>query len=613
MEWGFILNFFEENIQIIRGNSNHIIMEIENKDLQYKFLGIEKKIEFFVDKDENLYAAKSEIDNENLPYNLKRELYFIIGLNGTEEIEYLIKNSNANSYFIIIEPDPSFFYHVLNAKNLNFLARKNVKLIVQEVEHLQPILLEICTSPLIKLLRNIRFYGTYFYRHNDSKKLLEIVRTVSSYFKRFIHRIGNSLDDSIRGLSNNLHNLSIISKSKNISLLKNKFKGVPAIIVSAGPSLDKNIKLLKDAKGKSIIIAADTIVQKLLNEGIIPDFMCSVERDEVVYEYFYKGQAIPENVTLCAPIVVDPKIINTFPGKNIIGLKTDVYQDLWLGNLLNFNGDYFISMGSSCAHLAFGLAAHLGAEPIVLVGQDLAYSSDGKSSHSTGTIYDEEGSEISQSLYQQEIFEVEGYYGKPVKTYDIWDMFRKWFETEITTKGLYVINATEGGAKIAHTIQLSLKEVIEKYCKHEMFVSEVISELPDNNLNNLMISKSIQNEVNILEEIQGKLEEINKEFIKIKKDFDKITPNSNTKKLYEILSKMEVANEVLILIYKHKLLNHIMLPELARTFWELYKIEEILTYENVKRNLILQKDFIRVFSFVVETVKNRFNSWLSTS
>ncbi|WP_373845633.1 6-hydroxymethylpterin diphosphokinase MptE-like protein, partial [Clostridium sp.] len=83
--------------------------------------------------------------------------------------------------------------------------------------------------------------------------------------------LGNDMEDTIIGIENNFTNMKKLIESPSIECVKDKYKDIPAIIVSAGPSLDKNISELKRAEGKALIIATDAVLTTLKNHGIVPD------------------------------------------------------------------------------------------------------------------------------------------------------------------------------------------------------------------------------------------------------------------------------------------------------------------------------------------------------
>lgn len=230
-------------------------------------------------------------------------------------------------------------------------------------------------------MKSIKFYFTTYYREHGLNVSLELVKKAKETVKYKALLLGNSIEDSLLGFNQTMSNISCLLRSKDVSHLKNTFANKPAIIVSAGPSLNKNIAKLKDMKNKAIVIAVDTIASRLCNEGIIPDFICSVEREVETYTYFYENKQYPSETTLVGPMVLYPPIFEEFKGDIILPMREHVGEFNWIRKVFDIHGENYIETGNSCAHVAFGFAKHIGASPIVLVGQDLAFGSTTEQSH----------------------------------------------------------------------------------------------------------------------------------------------------------------------------------------------------------------------------------------
>ncbi|MFB5166828.1 6-hydroxymethylpterin diphosphokinase MptE-like protein [Parageobacillus toebii] len=579
------MNLLNHNIEILSKNPNHRIREITEKDLCYKYIGRDANYEYFVDDSENVYRIEHSIDKEGLPNSFLRELYVIVGIYGVEEIQYLIQNANPYSIFIVIEPTLSFFLSALQYKDLSHINKSNVTIVVSPIHLLSNIIEDLLKDEKLFLAVNIKFYATYFYRTYDLGKFREIVKMFSDILKYRLMSSGNSIEDSLIGMKHDLINLKYMINSRDVSKLKGAFQNVPAIVVSAGPSLDKNIKELKNAQGKCIMLAVDTIAEKLLKEGIVPDFICSIERVDEVYNYFYKGKSFPEEVTLAGPPVLKPNIFEEFKGEMIIPLRKNVAQYYWLNKFLGLNKDSFVSMGLSCAHVAFGLAAHFGASPIILVGQDLAYAEDGQKTHSSGTIYDK-----GYIVPRTKTFKVNGYYGGQVESSEIWNHFRKWFEQEILRQNLFVINATEGGSKIEHTLQMPLKETIEKYCRQEVNVYQKIISTPKYQINIHKFVEQLKEELysiqTLSDSVSSFLEKIRT--LNLQSDMSKEDLKLQLKTIDEV-------NEIIWAIFKNSMLVHLFQSTLITTFWKMNKIErDTLNFDTVSKYLGIVLHFTQV-------------------
>lgn len=268
-------------------------------------------------------------------------------------------------------------------------------------------------------------------------------------------------------VENVIQNLKYVKNSNYVSELAGKIpEDIPVIIVSAGPSLDKNIEELHRAKGKAFIIAVDTAVKILETRGVPYDCMVTVDPGKPAwYLTDYPGCA---EIPLFCCMESSGEILGFHKGRKI-WLPGSVY----LENLYAVHGFLFPqnNVGGSVATVAFMLACHLNLKNIILIGQDLAF--DGEKTHAGGHenhIADEEDG----------IQMVDGIDGNPVKTRRDWVMFRDWFEENMKTNPeLNVIDATEGGALIHGSKVMTLSEAIDSYCEGKTFCFEdFMKEIP---------------------------------------------------------------------------------------------------------------------------------------
>jgi hypothetical protein len=586
---------FDKNFEILSLNPNHWIDSLNENKLTHRYIETDKDgTDYFLNNDRELIAIKDEFENEFAPDPLKRELIFAVGISSIKELTEVYRRMAKESVLIIIEPNLSFFYHALHNKDLSLFKSSNVLLFSGDLNRFQHYLEMIFSTSLIFFVKNIRFYFTNYYRNHDLVLCQQIVKQINEVIKYKYMTYGNSVEDSLIGLEQNLKNIKHLLRSKDVSKLKNIYKGKPAIVVAAGPSLNKNIEQLKKAKNRAVIIAVDTIANRLIKEGIIPDFVCSIERIIETYIYFYEGKYFPKETTLVGPLLLYPKIFEEFPGDIIIPMRQNVGEYIWLRDILELNSDSEFSMGISCAHLAFGLAVHMGASPIILVGQDLAFGSSTEQSHASGTIYDDKKL-LPRNI---EIVEVEGYYGQKVLSTRIWVNFRKWFENEIRARDLFVINATEGGSRIENTVQKPLAEVIEEYCQHKIgSIRELLNSIDNYPISNDQI-------YNVLQKEKGKLEELNQIFkAQLEKVRQiKIYENFSEKDLHTIYELLQKTDPLFEKIMQHLLLRHNLQPVILTTLWELFSIEQVLNIETLRKNKELQEQFLEISVFVINKI-----------
>lgn len=231
----------------------------------------------------------------------------------------------------------------------------------------------------------------------------------------------------------------------------------PAIIVSAGPSLDKNINELKKAKDKAFIIVVDTALKAVLRAGIVPDLTITIDPHKPLI--LFEDERI-RKLPMIFCIMSNKHVMDSQKGKKIFFGDSESY----IQAIFNKYDKKLSTLetGGSVACNAFSTAVFLGFKNIILVGQDLAYP-NGK--EHTKDAYDNEAENKLKD--GKRYFEVEDIYGGKVLTEENMDAYRLWFETQIVRyPHLHVIDATEGGAKIRGTEVLTLNETIERECKN---------------------------------------------------------------------------------------------------------------------------------------------------
>lgn len=225
----------------------------------------------------------------------------------------------------------------------------------------------------------------------------------------------------------------------------------PAIVVAAGPSLEKNAHLLKEAKGKFFIIAVDSALRYLVSQDIKPDLAIVADpRKPVVLFENEKVQQIP----LAIYGEANHDIVKLMKKQKIIVVSS---ESAYYNKLFELAGKhmYTLNGGGSVATYAFMLALSWGYKKVVLLGQDLALGTDkvhaGKD-------------DIDTFKLQGKKIEIEGYYGDTIYTSPDYDYYRKWYEMAIRRlEDIEVINCTEGGAKIQGATQKSFREVLDEY------------------------------------------------------------------------------------------------------------------------------------------------------
>jgi hypothetical protein len=266
-------------------------------------------------------------------------------------------------------------------------------------------------------------------------------------------------------------NIGWYAAAPGLGHLKEKHKGLPAIIVSAGPSLRKNKHLLKDAAGKAVIIAVQTTLQPLLEMGVEPDYVTSLDYHEICSRFFEK---LPKGIR--TELVAEPKATSVIFGLHTgpLALCGNEYAEKLLREMKLDRPT--IPGGTTVAHLAYYLAEFAGCDPIIFVGQDLGFS-DGLC-YTPGTSYEDvwrpelsrfctvEMKQWEQIARDRAILRrIADVNGRPMYTEQRLHAYLHQFEKDFATSSRTIIDATEGGAFKRGSTPMALADAIERYCK----------------------------------------------------------------------------------------------------------------------------------------------------
>ncbi|ENY9702918.1 motility associated factor glycosyltransferase family protein, partial [Campylobacter coli] len=294
----------------------------------------------------------------------------------------------------------------------------------------------------------------YYERFHED--ILGLNKKLAENFKNSIVSHGNDPLDALQGIEQFVYNLPQMITHSSYKELLSKRKGISdtAIIVSTGPSLTKQLPLLKKYANKATIFCADSSYPILAKHGIKPDYVCMLERDEIVAECFNNDFGeFDKDIVFIVKSVTHPHTIKYLQKNNRAFILVSTYASFIQYLKLDYFG--YFNMGFSVAHMNFLLTIHLKYKNIILIGQDLAYAKDGQT-HSQGFIH----ANLHNGDYERDLdkFSTTAYGGNgKVQSSEIWTLFRHNFEKDIVNiKMNYHIttyNCTEGGARIEGTIE----------------------------------------------------------------------------------------------------------------------------------------------------------------
>ncbi|ENY9686921.1 motility associated factor glycosyltransferase family protein [Campylobacter coli] len=443
----------KESLKEIKSSKFELILGKDNLDINLKDTSIKNNGGGY---NENLLyqdpikELQTMLNTYNDKYLLYPVLYFY-GFGNGVLFKALLQNKN-HQHIVVFEKDIEIIwimFHILDFSSELQSARLMVlntnKLEIQDYN-------ELCSSkPFFQFSRIyfLELMSHYYERFHED--ILGLNKKLAENFKNIILRNGNDPLDALQGIEQFVYNLPQMITHPSYKELLSKRKGISdtAIIVSTGPSLTKQLPLLKKYANKATIFCADSSYPILAKHGIKPDYVCMLERTEITAEFFNNdfGEFDKDIIFICAG-VVHPKAIEYLKGRNLV-ITQKVLAFPYYINLKDFS---YAAVGLSVAHTLSYLATYLSHKNIIFIGQDLAYAENGNSHPDD---YQNSANYESQ-MYEHILTEAYGGNGK-VETHSIWLLFKNWFENEMipnTRKmGITTYNCTEGGARIEGTIE----------------------------------------------------------------------------------------------------------------------------------------------------------------
>ncbi|EAH6765340.1 motility associated factor glycosyltransferase family protein [Campylobacter coli] len=390
------------------------------------------------------------LNTYNDKYLLYPVLYFY-GFGNGILFKALLQNKN-HQHIVVFEKDIEIIwimFHILDFSS----ELQSARLMILQTSSLDiEFFSNFCSSkPFFQFSRIyfLELMSHYYERFHED--ILGLNKKLAENFKNSIVFHGNDPLDALQGIEQFVYNLPQMITHPSYKELLSKRKGISdtAIIVSTGPSLTKQLPLLKKYASKATIFCADSSYPILAKHGIKPDYVCMLERTEITAEFFNHdfGEFDKDIVFVCAG-VVHPKTIEYLKNKTFI-ITQKVLAFPYYINLKNF---CYAAVGFSVAHTLSYLATYLSHKNIIFIGQDLAYAENGNSHPDD---YQNSANYESQ-MYEHILTIAYGGNGK-VETHSIWLLFKNWFENEMipnTRKmGITTYNCTEGGARIEGTIE----------------------------------------------------------------------------------------------------------------------------------------------------------------
>jgi len=393
--------------------------------------------------------AKRLADKYYVPHNA----HILFGYGNGYLVDAMLERSQFNEPLIVIDP-------LLDEGMLK------VKKDHEELVIFNSTIIEELNFHLRDFTKGIRTAFQVFCLPNYDKLFPEMYKKILLKIKDV--QISNQTNDftllwyAEQWQNNFTDNIFHFSKDFSLTLLHKAYTS-PIIIVSGGPSLNKQIPLLKKVRDSVIVIAAGSTIRTLLAESIYPDYVVSVDGSEKNYSHF--EDTVFENTKLIYTTINQPKVRNSFIQKCYV---TDMAGwnafSRYIREELKIELPVLIG-GASVANLVFSIAQYISDGPIAIIGQDLAFTNN-----ATHALNNSQAEQVDEAfLVKHKAFQTEGYYDEVVWTTRPLYSMKLDFESIVRNNypNMPFFNCTEGGVKIKGFEQLPFTDFCEQYVTDE--------------------------------------------------------------------------------------------------------------------------------------------------
>ena len=455
-------------------------------------------------------------------------VFYGVGL-GYQINAFLCNHPGVNYY--IYEPIPELLKAYLNHQSLNDLPGKKLQGVIigrhdqETVSFLQSV---IDKSRGELLLVELPMHKQIFAA--EYEKFLDLFQKTIKGKRTQLH---TNYAYQKRWIINSMKNFKEVLSTPNIVMAGNRrFKGKPALLVAAGPSLNEEIENIRSIKEKGLayIFTVGSAINTLIHYHVYPHAACTYdpsERNQIVFEKI-KAEGIKE-IPLIFGSSTGYETLQHYPGEMYHMITS---QDLVANYFLKTTEEErleIVSDAPTIALVTLQLLYTLGFNPIILVGQNLAYQ--GRSQHAEGIHYT---TQVTTEEMERGIF-VPDVYGNEVLTHVSMDLMRKQMEFYIKNfTDCTVLNTTKGGAQIEGANFLELEKVISTYLKDQVYNETWRSELKtDYDLAHLNV------QLESMDRSYQRAQRLSDEYNDILKTIDRLITNRNFQEAEKMYVKLD--------------------------------------------------------------------------
>jgi hypothetical protein len=415
-------------------------------------------------------------------------LFIVFGFGFAYHIEELKKFINNNCTVLIIEKNPLIIKNAIIERDLTgILNDERIRILCDPDEDNISDALKGLSSRKVSFLTHRGSFQIDPEYYTNMRGILRSYLSVKDVNIATLSRFEKIW------MSNITRNILEFVNLPGAGIFYDKFRGLPTIIAGAGPSLNSSMEFIKSNNDKAVIICVDTSYNILIKNNIIPHFCLTVDAQLINARYF-EGCINDKTIFITDPCV-HPSAFRLIRGrKAVFSIPFDMMK--WVEDIAGAKGE--LAYGGSVSTNAYDFAKRIGASPVVLTGQDFAFTGD--LAHARGAYLDEEAFFRTGRFYNAEMknrfqlnaipkIQVKGITGRNAITNQKLMIFLNWFEKRNDPD---LINAGPDGAFIkgvrhmAHD-NLSFPEI-------DVNIREIITAIY-NKKNNSIQSSQVKDEI----------------------------------------------------------------------------------------------------------------------
>lgn len=460
------------------------------------------------------YNQQREIDKFINSFNefTENDIYIVLGAGCLNHIEALMKKNKLYKKIAILELDKQVREYIIKEKKYNKILGDIRIEFISSIDELKEFFLKNINE------FNINFVKLGYYSNYDKiykEELVELMKFIKDTSYGILTNKNTNIYFGETWFNTLIDNLHFMKNATAINELRGVYNGKAAVVVSAGPSLEKNLERLKENKNMLVLSGGRTI-KTLFEKDISFDYLGVVDPGKWSYE-LVKDTIEKIDTPLVFYNGTNSEVIKSHKGEKIFCSDNKFIDDIFDQDIVHLGG------GGSVAHFLTNFAIYTGCNPIVFIGQDLAYTNDLLHTESCKT-----PGVVNNIASNDNNIYIDDINGNKVRTSIVLNDFRLELEKIVNAnKDIEFINATEGGANIKGTKIMSLEECMRKYDNLELSFKNYEA-LDINKSQSINFNRKIKKYIGILNNIIDSTEIGIKEIDKLKVNtFIKATEQKN--------------------------------------------------------------------------------------